>query len=68
MARHIIHVPVKPGFEPRGQPRFGVGEVDAAHAHGIETQLARPLSDPRNKAFAIGERPGATVRCDIFPL
>ena len=47
---------------------LGVGKVDAPHADGIETQFVRPLSDPRNKALAIHERPDHPIRCDISPF
>jgi hypothetical protein len=56
---------MKPGLEPCSQAGLGIGEIDTAHADGIETQFAPPLSDPRNKAFAIDEQPDAPVRCDI---
>ena len=40
MARHIIHLAVKPRLQPFGQARLRVTQIDIRKADGVEAQRA----------------------------
>lgn len=39
VARHVLHIPVKPRGEPLREVRFILGQLDARDPHGVEAKL-----------------------------
>ena len=53
MARHIIHLAVKPRLQPFGQPSLGLGQIHSSNRHGVETERLPVRLDRSLETFRV---------------